>query len=277
MIRTLLLFSLVLPCRVSGQTAKVDSFYAPSIGSTTRYSYLLPEHYDTLRSYPVLYLLHGYGGDHRNWTDLTDLASYGERLGVIIIMPEGANSWYVNSAGEPGKRYEDLIVCDYPAHVEGRFAVDTTRRAIAGLSMGGYGAIMMSLRHPKQFRFAGSLSGALSIPGGIEFPEPYRAERGLKNLKVVFGEEKSRRDRHDPFMLYKGVPADSLPYLYFVIGTNDGFTTFLPAHRALTDSLRAYGAKHEYHELSGAHNWKLWGKEIRPLLLRMKDVLNGEN
>src|SRR3989304_7341312 len=77
MIRTLLLFSLVLPCRVSGQTAKVDSFYAPSIGSTTRYSYLLPEHYDTLRSYPVLYLLHGYGGDHRNWTDLTDLPSLG--------------------------------------------------------------------------------------------------------------------------------------------------------------------------------------------------------
>ncbi len=274
MIRAILLFSLVLPFRAPGQTAKVDSFYAPSLGSTTRYAYLLPEHYDTLRSYPILYLLHGYSGDHRNWIELTDLVSYGTRLGIIIVMPDAANSWYVNSAGEPGKRYEDLIVIDYPARVERRFAVDTTRRAIAGLSMGGYGAIMLGLRYPKLFRFAASLSGALSIPGGIEFPEPYRAERGLKNLKAVFGEEKSFRGSHDPFSLYKNTPADSLPYLYFVIGTDDGFTTFLPAHRALTDSLRAYRARYEYHEMRGAHNWKFWGKEVRPLLARMKEILD---
>lgn len=277
MIRIVLLLSLILPCWSSAQTALVDSFYAPSTGLTARYSYLLPERYDSHRSYPILYLLHGYGGDHRNWTDLTGLASYGAGLGVIIIMPDAGNSWYVNSAGKSGDRYEDLIINDFRTLVEKRFAVDTTRRAIAGLSMGGYGAIMLSLRHPRLFRFAGSLSGALSIPGGIEFPQQFKAERALKNLGEVFGNDETFRDQHDPLALYKSAPADSLPYLYFVIGTNDGFTSFLPAHRTLTDSLRLYGARFEYHETSGGHTWKFWGREIVPLLRRMKELFNGGN
>ena len=258
-------------------TARVDSFYSPSIRSMMHYSYILPARYDTLRTYPVLYLLHGYGGDHRNWVDLTNLLTFSAQLGLIIIMPDAANSWYVNSAGQPNDRYEDLIVKDIRKLVEQRFAADTSRSAIAGLSMGGYGAIMLGLRHPKLFRFAASLSGALSIPGGIEFPERNRAERALANLKEVFGTDESFRRRHDPLYLYKTTTANTLPYLYFVIGTNDGFTTFLPAHRSLTDSLRSYGARYEYHETPGGHNWKYWGKEIRPLLTRMMEVLHEAN
>jgi len=278
MMRVFTLLAFVLPQSVSAQTtARVDSFYSPSISSTSQYAYLLPERYDSLHAYPILYLLHGYGGNHRNWTELTNLSTYSAPLGLIIIMPNGGNSWYVNSMGRPSDRYEDMIITDLRRHIEHRFRVDTTRRAIAGLSMGGYGAIMLALRHPQLFCFAGSLSGALSIPGSMEFSERNRPERSLTNLKVVFGAEKALHKQHDLFALYRNTIPESLPRLYFVIGTNDGFATFLPAHRALSDSLRSYGARYEYHETPGAHNWKYWEKEIQPLLRRMVEVFHERN
>ena len=277
MIRLCTVFVLIIPFYGSAQTAaQIDSFYSPGIASIAHYSYLLPAHYDTLHSFPVLYLLHGYSGDHRNWSELTNLMTYGAELGVIIVMPNAANSWYVNSAGEPNARYEDFIINDLRTYIEHRFHVDTTRRAIAGLSMGGYGAVMLALRHPRLYRFAGSLSGTLSIPSGMEFPAHNKEERSLANLDQVFGSSRSFREEHDVLHLYKKTQRQDLPYLYFAIGTNDGFTTFLPAHRTLIDSLRSYGARYEYHETPGVHNWKYWSREIRPLLRRMIEVLDEE-
>jgi len=274
MIRLFTMLAFVLPlCSSAQPAAAVDSFYAHSIASTEYFSYLLPERYDSLHFYPVLYLLHGYSGNHRNWLELTNLTTYGPRLGIIIVMPNAANSWYVNSASEANARYEDLIINDLRTHIERRFHVDTTRRAIAGLSMGGYGAVMLALRHPNLFQFAGSLSGAFSIPGGMEFPAHNKAERSLLNLNKVFGTSASFHQRHNLFYLYKNTPAQTLPYIYFVIGTNDGFTTFIKGHRALNDSLRMYGARYEYHETPGTHNWKYWEKEIQPLLKKMLEVL----
>jgi len=266
----------LIPTHGPAQTsAKIDSFYSSSLGSMTHYSYLLPNGYDSRHSYPVLYLLHGYGGDHRNWSKLTDLAMYAGQFGIVIIMPDAGNSWYVNSIGKPENRFEDMFVRDLLSHAEEQFSVDTSRRALAGLSMGGYGAMTLALRHPTLFRFAASLSGALSIPAGIEFPERYRPERSLANLREVFGPPGMFRDDHDPFRLVSRIPASSFPYLYLVMGTNDGFTSFLPAHRAFADSLRSYNARYEYHETPGGHSWKYWEREIRPLLRRMMEVLDN--
>lgn len=98
----MLVLVFLFPARDSAQThAQVDSFYSPSLRSMACYSVLLPDHYDSRRLYPVLYLLHGYGGNHLNWTELTDLPSYAGRLGMIIIMPFASNSWYVNSFSRP--------------------------------------------------------------------------------------------------------------------------------------------------------------------------------
>ena len=73
--------------------------------------------------------------------------------------------------------------------------------------------------------------------------------------------------------LYRHVPPASVPYIYLSIGTQDGYRDFLPAHRELTDLLRAHGIPYEYHELPGEHNWYFWDQEIRPLLQRLQDIL----
>ena len=258
----------------SQSSVRIDSFYAPSLGRVKSVSVLLPEPYNPCIRYPVLYLLHGYSGDHTNWGSLTKLGTYVGKLPLIVVMPDGENSWYVNSVAVAQDRFEDYVMQDLPRSIQQRYSVDTTKQAIAGLSMGGYGAIMLALKHPARFWFAGSLSGALNYPPAMGDTLRTPGRNLLPSLRRAFGErDVDFRKRHDVMLLAQEAARDPLPYLYFVIGTSDGFRDFLPVHRALTDQLRASGAHYEYHETPGGHNWQYWDREIQPLLSRMKSVL----
>ncbi|HCA79499.1 MAG TPA: hypothetical protein DEP53_07155 [Bacteroidetes bacterium] len=255
--------------------ARVDSFYMPSLGKTKKLSILLPAQYNPGLRYPVLYLLHGYTGGNQDWLSRTSIRDYVRTIPLIVVMPDAEDSWYVNSVTEPGDRFEDYLVKDIPRYINKMYSVDTTRQGIAGLSMGGYGAVMLALKHPTRYRFAGSLSGAITFPRGLnDTTRP--AERALfPSLKKAFGEKPNNdRTMGDVFFLYRQTTKDSLPYLYLVIGTQDGYRSFLPAHRAFTDLLRSYGAAYEYHETPGGHNWQYWDHEIQPILKRMREVLN---
>lgn len=259
-----------LPQLFAQVTTRVDSFYMPSLGRTKSLSILLPEDYNPRTHYPVLYLLHGYSGDHRDWPARTKITEYLRGIPLIVILPDGENSWYVNSATERNDRFEDYLVKDIPRYVNKLYSIDTTRQAIAGLSMGGYGALMLALKHPSQYRFAGSLSGAITFPRAMN--DTRSPERSLNpSLKRAFGE---RRDGGDIFLLYRQTSKDYFPYIYLVIGTQDGYKSFLPAHRAFTDLLRSAGVAYEYHETPGSHNWQFWDRELQPLLKRLREVLN---
>jgi putative tributyrin esterase len=253
---------------------RVDSFFMPSLGRTKKISVLLPAAYDPIKRYPVLYLLHGYTGGHEDWWKKTKLREYIKDIPIIVVMPDGENSWYVNSFTEPNDQFESYVVKDLPHYVQTMYSIDSTRQGIAGLSMGGYGALMVSLRHPSRYGFVGSLSGAIAFPRGMNDTSRAPERSLLPSLKRAFGEKTSGfRNAHDVFLLYRQTSRDSLPYIYTAIGIQDGYRTFLPAHRAFTDLLRTYGAAYEYHETQGGHNWQFWDKEIQPLLLRMREVL----
>lgn len=255
--------------------AHIDSMYAPSLGRTKTFVVLLPSGYDPSQRYPVLYLLHGWGGSSRDWTSKTNIQKYVENFPLIVVMPDAENSWYVNSYAEAQNRFEDYLINDVPRYIQHKYAVDTTRQSIAGLSMGGYGAIMLALKHHKKFLFTGSLSGAIAIPREIDNRKDSSGVNGIApSLRKAFGEtENSFRTAHDPFVLYKNASPDLLPYIYLVIGIQDGYPTFLPRHREFTDSLRAYGAAYEYHETPGKHSWQFWDREIQPLLRRMRQIM----
>ncbi len=278
--RTFLFFLpvfLFLSCSTPSQSpVSRESLYAPSLSQTRDYTILLPRDYTANRRYAVLFLLHGYGGGHEDWVSRTSLAEYIHHLPLIVVMPDAANSWYVNCTTHEEDRFEDFIVSDLRNHIAAHYSIDTTRMGIAGLSMGGYGAIMLALRNPEIFRFAGSLSGALSVPRDIDERESSTWGRhNVDNLKEVFGSSSGLfRDSHDPLLLYRQIPKNRFPYLYFVMGTSDGFETFLPAHRLLTDSLRSYGAQYEYHEVPGGHSWSVWDRNIGPLIERMMEIMN---
>lgn len=253
----------------------VDSVYSPAIGATKRFVVLLPREHDAQRPYPILYLLHGHDGSHRDWVDRTRVASFVRDIPLIVVMPDGDNSWYVRSATDERRDYETYLLNDLRRKVESTYRVDSTKRGIAGLSMGGYGALLYGLKRPDLFGFAGSLSGAFSFVSFIEDTVAHARSASLgRTLRRAFGHGPSEHRRNnDLFRLVSAADTARAPYLYMVTGIQDGFRGFLPVHRVFADSLRARGMRYEYHETPGGHSWAYWGREIRPLIGRMREVL----
>ncbi len=254
-------------------TIREDSLYANSLGRRMYVNVFLPAGYSDTSHDPVLYLLHGYGGSHRDWLAATQLANVAADLPLIIVMPDADNSWYVNSLSDRQRRFEDYITADLPAFIRKHYSVDTSWQAIAGLSMGGYGALILALRHHDRFAFAGVMSGSLDIPWGIDSLEAGGRGYLRPSLEQAFGRYRSTfRDSLDPYVLLHRIRPDSLPYMYLVTGIDESFRGRLLLHRRFADTLRAEGASYEYHETPGRHDFAFWGREIGPLLRRMLET-----
>jgi S-formylglutathione hydrolase FrmB len=251
----------------------MDSLYTPSLGVTRTFGLLTPEFLDPSRLYPVLYLLHGHDGSHRDWFDRTDVERYVDGLDIIVVFPDADNSWYVNSDEGSGGKYEDYLMKDLFRTVENRFRIDPTKRAIAGLSMGGYGALLYALKYPGRFAFAGSFSGAFVFPRFIEDTIRQPVGKHLaSSLKRAFGPERSpTRLSNDVYTLFNAASPDRMPYIYLAAGIQDGFRFFLPGHRFFADSLKAAGMRYEYHETPGRHTWSYWDRELKKMLVRLRE------
>ena len=257
--------------RVSSQRLQEESVQSAALGRAMKYRVLLPDDYTTSqRRYPVLYLLHGLGGDYKDWTTRTNIAEYSRTLPLIIVMPDGENSWYSNAAGAPAERFEDYILTDLLADVAGKYRTINSRhgRTIAGLSMGGYGALKMALRRPATFTVAGSFSGAFSAtrPELVKMI-PSEEER----LRRIYGEDDSAsRRQNDLYALAAAAKPGAVPYIYIDCGIADGL---VGANREVVAALHKSGVAYEYHEVAGAHTWAYWDARIREFLpLLMKKI-----
>lgn len=239
------------------------SFPSKALGRDARYRVILPQGYEAGGRFPVLYLLHGLYGDYLNWDTRTKIETYARELQLLIVMPDAGDSWYVNSASSPAGKFDDYIAKDLIANVDERFHTIRNRnhRAIAGLSMGGYGAIKCALKYPDLFVFAGSLSGALNAAQNLG---DLRPEFRVK-LVEVFGPSNSRtRIENDVFLLAKAIPTSApRPHLYLACGNSD---FFLATNRAFVAELSEIKLDYEYHETAGDHSWEYWGASIQPLL-----------
>lgn len=244
------------------------TFASASLGRTMPYRVLLPAGYDSSDArYPVLYLLHGLDGHYTDWADRTALAQHLAGRALIVVTPEGANSWYVNWHEGASDRWEDYLARDLVADVDARFRTDARRdaRYIAGLSMGGYGALRMGLKHPEQYAMAASLSGALNVTR----LDTYGWTDGLRaEFTRAFGPPGSRRRAEDDvFELARRAEAGALPLLYIDCGAAD---PFLPGNRELAAILQERRIAYEYRETPGAHNWAYWDRQIVPILNGIK-------
>ncbi len=233
-----------------------------------RYRLYLPHPYLTTKQrYPVLYLLHGLFGNYQNWDTLTHLASHVSGMDWIIVMPDAGDSWYTNSASVPRDKFEDYIARDLLAEVDGRYRTirDRHARAVAGLSMGGYGALKLALRYPQSFAFAGSLSGALDAARDLDSRLPEFAPK----LVEVFGAPgNSARAHNDIFQLLPNAATDDLPHFYLACGSED---RFLVVNRDFVSQLSRRHIRYEYRENPGTHEWPYWDREIVPLLNAMQN------
>ena len=221
----------------------------------TAMTVLLP---DGAGPFPVLYLLHGLGGDHESWVRDFDLQHLAERHRLLIVMPEGGRSYYVNDPRPGGQgAMEDHIAVEVVGLVERLFRVRTERtaRAVAGLSMGGYGALLLALRHPEMFGAAGALSASLYFGNR---PHP-RGEVYQTALAAGLP-----RGEYDCFALASRLAdAPVRPRLYFNCGQED-------AHRGINHEFHSHltrlGWAHEYGEFPGRHDRDYWSARLPTLL-----------
>lgn len=126
-----------------------------------------PKTYDAAKEYPLVYLLHGYSENYRQWSQTTDLQKLSDQYNMIIVCPDGFVSWYINSPYNRGSRMEDFFFKELVPKVHNTFTIDKKNIFISGLSMGGYGSLRYFLLHQDYFNTAASTSGALSVDFSI--------------------------------------------------------------------------------------------------------------
>lgn len=247
-------------------------FQSSLVGKTLPYNVILPHDYETSRTtrYPVLYLLHGLFGHYTDWATKTNVADYAAQYRIIVVMPEGNDGWYTDSASVPSDKYESYILKELIPDVQKRYRTIETRygRSIAGLSMGGYGALKFGLKSPDSFVFAASMSGALGAATWTE--DDLKALKAIRDSVFnVFGplESQTRKanDIYDMARRASAARVAALPYFYLDCGTED---LLIGSNQQFAALLREKKIPHEYRELPGDHNWAFWDQQV-PEVLRI--------
>jgi putative tributyrin esterase len=249
----------------NGVDYKLDS---KLMGREMPYRVTFPLRYlgQTETRFPVVYLLHGLTGHYNNWYDKTKLKEYVHRFGAIIVTPEGNDGWYTDSVSVPNDKYESYIIQELIPEIDKKFRTlaDRDHRAIAGLSMGGYGAIKFGLKYPEMFSLVGSFSGALGV---VSFTDNDRNAAFMKTINTIYGPADSKtRQANDLFGLVRTLTPDkikSLPFLYIDCGTED---FLFQNNRDFVVLLLEKKVPHEFRELPGGHTWTFWDAQVQEFL-----------
>ena len=205
----------------------------------------------------VLYLLHGYSDDQTIWQRRTSVERYAASRNLAIIMPGVNHSFYCNE--EYGERYWDFVSEELPRMMHRFFRLSNKPEDtfVAGLSMGGYGAMKLALNQPERFGAAASFSGAVDIAS--------TRQRHNHNWKRITGGKSIKGTENDLFHLLKvnGEAADK-PRLYVSCGTAD----FLYGqHKKFIPALKKAGWDvTTYEEPDATHEWGFWDQEIRKFI-----------
>lgn len=243
-------------------------FFSDALGVSTSMNVLLPQPVSNaqvgmagaaeMKTYPVLYLLHGWSDDESTWMRRTSIERYAASLGLIVVMPRVELSFYQNMAS--GMAFWDFISEELPCLCRAWFPVSPLREDTfaAGLSMGGYGAFRLGLACPDRFAAVASLSGAVDI----HFPlrEPGRAAK----MPAIFGNAKELSGTDaDLFHLAKCLPRGKAPAFYQCCGTED----FLyQDNLRFRDHARSLNLSLTYDEGPGSHEWGYWDTMIQKVL-----------
>ncbi len=262
----------IVSCRAKQQPAPPDhprltsdvrlrdvTFRSSSLNRDISYRVIFPASIPQGGKLPAIYLLHGGGGSYRDWSNYSDVARYAER-GFLLVMPEGGNSYYTNSAEPSQDKYEDYVVKDLIADVEARFPVIPERqaRSIIGVSMGGFGAVKIALKHPELYGFAAGLSSALDVPS-----RPFSIKRisQYRGHAQIFGPWGSQtRRENDPLLLVHTSDAAATPYMFLTCGDREGL---LAVNRRFANLLKDRHFQYEFHSVPGGnHDWNQWNGQL---------------
>ena len=298
-------------------TLQVRSFYSRALGARKRYLIYLPPSYAHRRGarYPVVYLLHGRSGNEAEWVAKGDLPAVADSLfgagvpGMILVLPDGDNSFWVNWEASPGvaacaadsllaeaaptfcvpaSRYGDYVARDLVAQVDSAFRTraDRAHRGVAGLSMGGTGALTLALSFPEVFSAVAALS-SVAAPfylGPRPYVAPARQAHSLRDIeeemgrplgqftRMRWGADTAAWWRHDPERAARRLQAGgrAFPAIRVEVGIRD---PYLDENRAFAAALRELHVVHQYIEGEGGHQWSFWRAGLAATLLWLQQQL----
>lgn len=219
-----------------------------------KYSVYLPANYSEQRKYPVIYLLHGYGGDQNEWFKYDDLAddadamiASGEILEMIVVTPDGQTWMYIDNCYGNGLNYEQYFFEELMPEVENKYSISMEKgsRFIGGFSMGGYGALRYGVMHNSLFSYVYAMSSVISGYGGTDMGEI------VKNYKPAY-----------------------LPGITLECGDRDYFTT---DNREFSRQLTALGIAHDHIERQGGHDWTFWSACTPKILKKAGDIFKAND
>ncbi len=204
----------------------------------------------------VLYLLHGLSDDYTAWGRYTAIERYANESGLVVIMPDGGKSFYTDMAA--GDAYYTFFIHELYPYIQSLFKVSTKREDtfIAGLSMGGYGALRMALLHPEKFSAAGSLSGCVDVCHRLAHDPRWKQAKAS-----VFGAERNPEGTElDLFHLIKTYRSPLPLRIYLGCGTED----FLyQDNLKLEKELSLSSIPYQFSASAGIHDWKYWDAEVQ--------------
>jgi S-formylglutathione hydrolase FrmB len=262
-----------------GKTIESLSVQSKILGKAVKYSIYLPADYETSqRHYPTLYLLHGYSDDETGWTQFGEVQKIagetiakGDATQMIIAMPDAGVSWYINDA--TGKvQFEDFFVKEFIPYIDSVYKTRNKKeyRAVAGLSMGGYGSLIYGMKHPELFAACAPLSAAVwndeHIAGmpqtdwtNYKFNELFGTNlEGKKHLTESWY-------KNSILKIAATTPVEKLNTVRFYIDCGDDDFLIkgnMELHALLTDRK----VIHEFRVRDGAHNWPYWRTALPEVL-----------
>ena len=210
---------------------------------------------------PTVYILNGYSGNHLDYiTRVKGLGDMADRLGMVLVMPDGRNSWYWDT---DSMKMESFITKDLVKYIDTHYSTipDRANRAIMGLSMGGHGALRLATLHPDIWGSAGSMSGGVDI---TKFPKSW----GMAKLLGTSYEANPAKWRpHTVASLVPEMQKAGVNYT-FDCGCEDFFAE---VNAALHEAMLEAGVPHDYSSRPGKHSWAYWSNSL-PYILHYFDT-----
>lgn len=246
------------------------SFESPSVERRIALTIIVPEGYeDSQRRYPVLYLLHGRGGDENSWLDM-GATQYAAQYEMIVVMPSMTPSWYVNwTQSRAGQKndWADCVTRDLIGYVDSHYRTVASRegRAISGMSMGGYGALTLGFLNPDLFCSVSSIAGGLRFIDKLrdhlrgQGPDPLYPDKVRESKREMYERTPLGRmvttleecDAIDPFKLVLKVPRDRLPDIRIDCGVRDNLLEYSQRFARL---LMEHKITFTFGQAPGGHN-----------------------
>ena len=251
------------------QASVVDTIqtFSSSMQKNIKSVVITPDNYKSSRELPVVYLLHGYSGNHLDWINKAKgFEKAADQYNIIIVCPDGGyGSWYWDSPVDRTSKYETFVSDELVKSIDAKYKTIKSRkgRAITGLSMGGHGALYLAFKHQDVFGAAGSMSGGVDIR---PFPNNWEMSKRLG----TYAEQPERWEKNTVINLLNLLTPNSLA-IVIDCGTED---FFFKVNQNLHEQLLFRNIPHDFYTRPGAHTWPYWTNAIKFQLLFMSNYFN---